>query len=345
MKAKRLSEVQELLQSPELLAWHQRYNDLRHALDDARGRRNDLLVQAALARFKADFTTQMADDELLRAGDCEDRAAQAAADSAQIENSSFEMVSRFEMDRQLATDAWAEVDRVEQLLEESRRHTSDLKARADAGRKAGTPEGALEAERAANRSRELEGQIAALAKSVEEARTRQRLAEEAKGAKWMEVESTWSSAFRANLARSEYAYQGRKVRIDVEKLFQGATDERRRVEELEGEATKSLETIHRLEADFEAHLDEARQHFDCALVREFFYWPNVDEVQLAWCVPLIDERNHLNIQIRALEVYVIERGRGLDFLEPVAETGRDKNEGDPRLDRFFREGRPTAPRA
>ncbi|MBI3178288.1 MAG: hypothetical protein HYZ27_01425 [Deltaproteobacteria bacterium] len=345
MQAKTQSEVRDLLGSPAFVAWFERYNELRRSMVEAREHYRDLLVQAAMARFKSDLTTQWADDRVLEAGECEDRAGQAAAEFAEIENSSFEMVSKFEMQRQRATEAWEEMDRSEELLEEQRQGAADLRARADAARKIGSPEGVGEAERIAARLADVETRITLHAKEVEQARARQQLADDLKTRMWSEVEGAWSSAFRANLARTEHAYQGRKVRGEVEELFQRAGGERRRIDDLEREAERTLAQAGAIEADFEQLLAEARRLFECTLVREFLYWPQTDDVRLAWCVPLIDERNHLNIQVRALEIYVVERSRGLDFLEPLPETDRDKREGDPRLERFFREGRPTAPRA
>ena len=38
---------------------------------------------------------------------------------------------------------------------------------------------------------------------------------------------------------------------------------------------------------------------------------------MAFCVPLIDEDFHFNIQLSALHIYQVERARGLDFIEPV----------------------------
>jgi hypothetical protein len=100
------------------------------------------------------------------------------------------------------------------------------------------------------------------------------------------------------------------------------------------------EKVSSSKADMIRHLDHARKTFDCTVVDEFLFWPHVDDVQAALCVPLVDEQSHFNIQIKALKVYQIERDKGLDFIEPVTEE--DLGDEDPRLESFFNEGRPAA---
>ena len=99
-----------------------------------------------------------------------------------------------------------------------------------------------------------------------------------------------------------------------------------------------------LEREYDALLAEGRRSFDSTLINEFLYWPHADDVKAALAVPLIDERNHFNIQVAALQVYRLERSRGLEFFEPVLDDGESQSDtqgqDDPRLETFFLEGRP-----
>ena len=67
---------------------------------------------------------------------------------------------------------------------------------------------------------------------------------------WLEVESTWSRAFRTNMARTEYLYEGRQVRGKAEILFDRAYAEIRRATKLEQEAQMLLRQIKKNESEF-----------------------------------------------------------------------------------------------
>ena len=53
----------------------------------------------------------------------------------------------------------------------------------------------------------------------------------------------------------------------------------------------------------------------------------------ALCVPLIDDHDNLNVEVRALQPYQIERAKGIEFIEPVPREAEAAE--DPRLAAFF----------
>ena len=295
MKTMSVGSVRELLRAAEYTGWYQRYKSARSAIEGARVRREDLLSQAHMVRYKAELTQQTADERLFAAGEFEDLAARANAEFVEIENNSFEVLSAFELQRQQAIDAISEHDRSEKLLEDERQLASELRARADAAKKHKTPEGQAEAERLESRLREVEIRVQALGKAEEEAEERRGREGAKKQDLWLDVEAAWSSSFRANMARTEFAYEGRRVRTESEELFARASAERRRVEELEAEAERMVGRVAELEREYDLILEEGRRAFDCALINEFLYWPHADDVKAALCVPLIDESKHFNI--------------------------------------------------
>ena len=120
-------------------------------------------------------------------------------------------------------------------------------------------------------------------------------------------------------------------------------DEHRRSGLLEKAAQEAVNRIRELEAAMAAHLEQGRVLFGCAIIADFLYWPRQEDVRAAFCVPLIVEREHLNIEVMPLSVYHIDHVRGLDFLEPVPEAA-DMSDADPRLEAFFATGRPDTPR-
>jgi len=335
-----LREVQELLGSAAFDGWFGRYKGAQTAIEIARARREDLLSQAHMVRYRADLTQQSADDKLFAAAEFEDRSAQANAEFASIENDSFEALSEFEGQRQRAIDALVARDRFEKLLEDARQGAADLKARLDAAKKHTTPEGKAEAERLEMRMAEVDAQVGYLARESTAAESRRVREDKIKQDLWLRVEAAWSNSFHANMARSEYAFAARRTRAEAEQLFLRAAQERKRVEQLDAEALVMAQRISELEGAFDTLLEEGRRSFQCSLIREFMYWPHAEDVKAALTVPLIDEAKHLNIQVSAMQAYRLERGRGLDFIEPLLDR-RDSDGGgadsadDPRLESFF----------
>ncbi|MBI5511204.1 MAG: hypothetical protein HY903_20785 [Deltaproteobacteria bacterium] len=341
MRTRTVQEVRNVLQTQVFATWYKRYCEVRQAIEGAQARRTDLLGQAHMVRYKADLTQQTADDKLFAAGEFEDLAARSHAEYAEIENDSFEVLSEFELQRQKAIDALVDRDRLEKLLEDGRQVASDLRARLDAARKHQTPEGVAEADRLAVRLAEVELQVQAHAKAVEQAAAAEVREARRKEELWLAVEAAWSNSFRANMARTEFSYSSRCVRAESELLFARSVADRRRVEQLEGEAQRALEQMAELDRDYEAILEEGRKTFECTLVNEFLYWPHSEDVKAALCVPLVDESRQFNIQVSALQVYRLERARGLEFIEPardVSEQASETADNDPRLEAFFAAG-------
>lgn len=341
MRGMRLRDIRSLLSSPEFVAWYQEHAKLRAAAHEARAGREELLLQAGLAEHRAEAVQNFADEAVFVAGELEDKAERAAAEHGTIENDAFEGLSAFEVQRQTTTQSWGDLDALEKQLEDRRQQASDLRARGEAARKTGTSEGIAEAERIEARLVDLEATIVQEGKAVDEARDRHRMATERKDRLWSEVEQSWSRSFRASMAHSEYGYQARRVRREIERRFAAAAAERKRIEDLERQAAELASTIERAQATFLGHCARGEQLFGFCLVEEFVCWPKRDDVKHVYCVPLIDEPALFNIEVQALQIYQLERERGLAFIEPVLERDEAADD-DPRLDAFF-SGRPTRP--
>jgi len=334
MKAMRLREVRELLRSSAFLTWLERYEVLRADIRTAEAHHQELLRLAHIAAFEVEQAQQLADDTVLKAGECDDFATSALAEAARIENDSFELLSSFESQRQVTTDLWGELNRAEMDLEELRAEASEIRTRLEAARKSTRTAGGLSEEtRMGEEVKALDGQVDAQVRHVDLARARVDAEVKKRDGMWSEVEATWSAAFRANMARNEYGFQARRVRRQAEDLLGRASEERRRVEKTRAEIGTMESRMQEARNAYQAHLTTGRETFGCVLIEEFLYWPHEEDVHLAFCVPLIDESEHLNLQVHKAQVYVVERARGVTFVEPVPpeELGME----DPRLDRFF----------
>jgi hypothetical protein len=62
-------------------------------------------------------------------------------------------------------------------------------------------------------------------------------------------------------------------------------------------------------------------------------------------VPLIDDAQSYNIEIRALSVYTVDRQRGVDFLEPAVDVQPSEEDGDRRFEEYLLTGRKGVLRA
>ena len=106
----------------------------------------------------------------------------------------------------------------------------------------------------------------------------------------------------------------------------------------------AAQELARLEGQLVQLLAQAEERFHCVAVSEFLYWPHEDDVRGALCVPLVGDMHHLNIQVAKLQIYSIERAKGLKYIEPLAQDVLDDVEDAVRLTRFFTD-RPGGARA
>ena len=337
MKVKSAREIRNILRSEPFSIWYRRFNELREELRANRIRREELLAKINMVAYAAEATHQAADEKVYEAGEYEDLSARAHAEFAEIENESFEALGEFEAQRLHATEVWGQFGRLENDLEEHRQRAADLRARVEGVRQAGRADADAEATRLEVRLKDAEEALRRLNQEVEDSRARVLEASARRDRMWGDVEVTWSRAFRANVARAEYRYQAKRVQAETEALFAKAAQERKHAEELMQEVRGIEELIASLDTQYEEHLERGRTAFECTLERDFLYWPSDDDVKTVYCVALIDEPIHFNIQVVALQIYRVERSRGVDFIEPLPE--QEAVDDDPRLHAFFREGR------
>lgn len=88
---------------------------------------------------------------------------------------------------------------------------------------------------------------------------------------------------------------------------------------------------------------DARERFGCAVGDEFLYWRQREDKDGAYCIPLIDDSENYNIDIRRLALYRLQRQRGVEFLEPVLTGTAPAAEG--RVEDFLLSGRRGARRS
>ncbi len=319
MKAKSVKNVRRLVRSAEFKEWRDRYAALLEEVERAHGRFEDPITHT-----------------VWRAGELDDASARAHTEFIELDDD-FEALSSFEMQRQKASELWIELHKVEKVLEDHRQAASDLRQKIEARRKGRRMTSSVdEFQRRQSELGDLEAVIESAAREVEEIRTSFDEAVVQREELWAHVETEWTEAFRANMARAEYAYAARRVRQHAELVNQ--QPETPAEDEESGGDDEVQAIIDDLEGMIQELIQEAETEFGCILIAEFLYWPHQDDVRAALCVSLVEERHHLNLQINPLQVYEIERSKGIDFIAPVPEDDADAD--DPRLESFFLEDRP-----
>ena len=315
MKPKRLAEVRTLVAHPEFQQWWAELVSAREAASEAQERYDELLAQTTLMEFRAELTQKNAIDTLYRAGECEDSAASMLFEATELENRSFRVIAEFEEQRFKVSDLWYKLGASDKALEEARElHTKQPGKRT---------EGELKlAERAQN---------AASAEYERETARKNRL--------WEEVERIWGKSAEVSLLVAEQRGRGRKVRKEAEGLFALAEQRKQKTKELRAEAEKASAAVAAAQAKTRELLDQARERFGCATGSDFLYFRQKDNQKLAFCIPLVEDHDSYNVEVKPLSIYSVERQRGVSFLEPARADTPSAEEGDKRFEEYFLTGR------
>jgi hypothetical protein len=304
MKALWLREVQAILGREDFLKWWQSLVDLEQKLAAVGSRFDELLAQVNLMDFRAEFTQKNAIDSLYLAGEYEDTAAQLLAEASEIENKSYEAVANFESQRIYVSDLFSRMGAVEHNF---------LKAQTDRDR---------------------------LEKELREATALYERENARKMSLWEEVEQMWARSLDINLGVSERRVKSKRARREAERLFREAEQHKRSSKTLQAEAAEAELKRKEIQQAIEDLRTSARKLFGCLVGEEFLYWPRRENINAVYCVPINDHAEGFNIELRAKNIYLISRQRGVEFIEPLPPAGEVPEEEDGRIDDFFRRGQP-----
>jgi hypothetical protein len=302
MKALRLSELREVLQGAPFAAW---WADLRRAtaeLGQARERRRDLASQSELMELRAELVQRTAMDAFSDAGEAEEGQARLGADAQELENRALGLVGVYEEQRFKTSDLWYRLGGLERTLEE----TKDPAAR-----------------------KPLEKQLPALQQEYGlEDQKRDRL--------WAEVEETWARSFERSLLSHEHGDRARRIRKEAERLFKEADERRQRARQLKAEADAAGREEATAAQRCAQLLERAGREFGCAHGERFLYWRHRDDKRAAFAVPLVDDAEGYNVELKALAVYTVGPLRGVAVLEPAREgLAPTVEEGDRRFEEYL----------
>lgn len=315
MKAKRLSEVRALIALPEFQDWWAQLNAARAELSSAQERYDELLSQTTLMEFRAELTQKNAIDTLYRAGECEDSAANMVVEATELENRSFRGVADFEEQRFRVSEIWYRLGATEKNLDEKR----ELHAKQP--------------------SKRTEAELKAAEKAHREAADEYERETARKNRLWEEVERIWTKGAEVNLLVAEQRSRGRKIRREAEGLFALAEERKKKGRALKAEADAANAAVEAARAKIQRLLERAHDQFGCAAGWDFLYFRQKENPKQAFCVPLIEDSDHYNVELKPLSIYSVEPQRGVGFLEPARAEPPSNEEGDRRFEEYFLTGR------
>jgi hypothetical protein len=315
MKPKRLAEVRALVAQPEFLAWWDALTRARQELATKEKAYDELLSQTTLMEFRAELTQKNAIDTLYRAGACEDAAANMVFESTELENRSFRAVADFEEQRYKASELWYRLGAAEKALDEKRESHAEAKSKKS--------ETELKMTEKAHRS--------AADEYEREMGRKNRL--------WDEVERIWARSAEVSLLVAEQKLRGKRIRKEAEALFALAEERKQRAKSLRVEAEGAAAAREAAEDRIRRLREEAREQFGCAAGEEFLYFRQKDNQKLAFCVPLVEDGETYNVEVKPLSIYTVDRQRGVGFLEPALDSPASAEEGDRRFEEYFLKGR------
>lgn len=295
MKAKWIDEVAAIVQSEAFGAWRARLSDAKRELVRATERHKELLTQVNLLEFRAELLHKSAIDTLEESNELEDAAERAASDLARYDNTSFDLVSRFEEQRKRCTELWEKLGALDVAIDEQAAHGS-------------------------------------LGTNTRLHRERERLAheydreEDKKNKLWEQYEDLGVRIVGAGLVRAEKAKRAKLVRGDAERAFATYELETQKAAELKREAQQTAATRDDAEKALRALFDEAEQAFDCIRGDDFLYWPARDpsapEGKKVWTVSLVDDAGRYAVPLVAGKLYACDARGGVESLVAVESTTR-----------------------
>lgn len=320
MKAKRLDELQILLEGEDFNTWWRSLTETRGALERCVERYEAVLLELNMSEFQAELAQKNAIDTVYLSGEQEDESATYFAEASRVENDSMQAVSDYEEQRYCSSDAWIRLGAIEKNQEDSRELLAAAQAQGEAGK--------LEVTHLETLLQKLERErVVALASYGEEVQKKDDL--------WEKVEDLWARSLQFSLLHAERLSKAARVKREAEALFFMAEQCKQVSDTLRSEADSLAERREGIEASLEGLATEAQARFSCVAGDDFLYWGSRENDRIAWCVSLSSDDRNFNMEVEELGVYRVTSREGVRRLEPLPPDGVDMEEGDRRMEAYF----------
>ncbi|MGC9044492.1 MAG: hypothetical protein ACP5KG_11625 [Myxococcota bacterium] len=334
MKSKYLKEIKNLIESPAFKEWWVRYNEKQKEISHLTSEIDNILAEENNHLFNANLVQKKALDRIEESSQMDALAARWLAEASDLDNKSYEAVAKFESKRVEVSELWFKVGALDHELETIKSEINTLRERL---------QNASDRQEVINLRTTLKNKEQTLESLNREfSKISEQYEREAARKKklWEDVEMIWSMSIEYNLKVAEAQAKSRKFKREAERLLQEsnyfnrkAKEKHAEIEQMNSEREKNVKYIEEL-------LRLAREKFECIAEDEFLYWQQKENSQMVYCVPLITDLDNYNIEIRALNIYQVDRTRGVTFIEPLVESSkRISDEEDTRIDDFFLKGR------
>lgn len=319
MKAVRLAELRTLIGTPAFRAFWDELQAARAAAGKAVRDHEDALTQAMVADFRAELAQKNGIDTLYTAGEAEDAAARLMAESSSLENRGLDLVGAYEEQRYVASECWYRLNAAERALEERREAAAVAAAQRD-------PTAA-----------KIETELARLTRAQAEAKEAYEREQGKKQELWEEVEKQWARSTELDLLVQEKRVDARRIKREAERLFRdaesrkvGAREEHDHVDRLARSRTDAAQAVEML-------LRAALDRFGGVATQSFMYFRCAENPKLAYAVALLPDGETFNVEVAELQIYRVDRERGVSFLEPAVDAPPE--DGDRRFEAWFLGGR------
>lgn len=334
MRAKQLKEIKSLLQSPEFKEWWSKYNEKQREISRIKAELDTKLAEENHQQFNANLQQKRALDMIEESSQMEALAAQWIAEASDLDNKSYEAVARFESKRVEVSELWFKVGALDHEVETVKAEINTLRERLAS---AADRQEVISLRTTLKNKEQMLDSLTKEFTRVSELYER----EAAKKKKlWEEVEIIWAKITEYNLKVAEAQVKSKRFKREAERLLRESNNFNKRIAELKAEQEELYSALEKDKQYIEELLRLAREQFECIAEDEFLYWQQKENSQLIYCVPLITDLDNYNIEIRALNIYQVDRTRGITFIEPlVEERKRISDEEDTRIDDFFLKGR------
>ncbi len=333
MKAKYLKELRSLLDSQDFKEWWSRYNEKKIEISHLISNIDELMAQENLHEFRANLVQKRALDRIEESSQMDAMAARWLAEASDLDNKSYEAVARFESKRVEVSELWFKVGALDHQLESVRQEVEMIR------QKLSSASDRQEVMNLRTTLKNKEQEMEALNKEYNKVGELYEREAAKKKKLWEDVERIWATSIEYNLKVAEAQAKSRKFKRDAEQFLKESNYDKRRASDIRSDIEQKNSDKEKAEQYIEELLRLAREKFECIAEDEFLYWQQKENAQLIYCVPLINDLENYNVEIRALNIYQVDRTKGVTFIEPLPGEKRISDEEDRRIDDFFLKGR------
>lgn len=304
MERLELPAIRSLVQTEQFGSWFAEFSGLQARRSMLQDELKELNLKRKRMLFECGHWREEADEILLESSSLRSQVDSLEANAARAEAEAYRVLMRYENKRAEVTELWERIGvvelRVDDYQDEATRNRIQKKIQPELNR-------LRDAYRSGSEKKEL---------------------------LWEEHERLWIRTAEASLTGPEVTIRADRLEARYADLVREADQYRAQADALSEQVGELREDLQAVESALQALKASANEHFNCLCHREFLYWLAGDDRDLVYLVPLIDNRDDYNIEVRARHLYQCGAEDGVSRLAPVANDS-DEDEDMNRLREIF----------